>query len=457
MALVQAVGQAPGAVPLLGHAVPLLRRPLAYLRELRAYGDVVRVRVGPVPVYVVNSPDLLHTVMVRQARNFDKGMQGQAARPVAGLGLSSSDGALHLRQRRLMQPAFHRERIAHYVQVMEEQAYAKAAAWELGESLDVPEEMADLAAGIAVRALFSMELRPGTTTAVRTALDEVMAGVVRSILTPGEFLKRLPTPARRRFDAAVGYLRGTVTQIIAERRAGGEEHEDVLAMLLDARDADTGLPMDEQQLHDEVMTLLIAGTDTTALAMCWMFHELGRHPEVAERLHREVTGHLGGRRVTFEDLPRLPYARRVVDETLRLHSPAWMLMRRATAQVALGPVTLPKGAHVLLSPYAMHRDPQLYPEPDSFDPDRWLPERRAGLPRGAYVPFATGNRKCLGDQFAQAEMTVVAATVGARLRLTHLPGPGPREVPQFLIKPSRLHMRAEAWGPVDDSGTVDDS
>jgi cytochrome P450 len=234
-------------------------------------------------------------------------------------------------------------------------------------------------------------------------------------------------------------LYAVLARLVRARRAQHGEQDDLLSMLLASQDPRTGARMTDEELCDELVTLFVAGTETVSAALAWTFHELARHPEVEARLHAEVDATLGGRPVSAADLPDLRYTRRIAQEVLRLHS-VWLLMRRAVAPVELGGVALEPGAEVFFSPYALHRDPRWYPDPNAFDPDRWLPERSAGLPRGAYIPFGAGNRLCVGEGFAWAELAIVIATVASRWRLVPVPGHEVRPRIGTLEEPERLPM-----------------
>jgi cytochrome P450 len=248
-------------------------------------------------------------------------------------------------------------------------------------------------------------------------------------------------PANRRFDRAVERLRAIVLDVIAAWRADGEDHGDLLSMLMLATDEDTGAGMTDQQVYDEVITLLTAGSETSAVALTWFFHEIARHPEIERRIEEELDAVLAGRTATFDDVAKLEYTRRVVTEVLRMY-PIWILMRRALVDVELGGVRLPAGTEVMLSPYSLHFDPEFHDQPDLFDPDRWLPERAARVPKGAFIPFGSGSRQCVGKAFAETEITVVAATIMSRWKLVPVPGKPVRTKVTSAAYPSRMPMTA---------------
>ncbi|MDS0137676.1 MULTISPECIES: cytochrome P450 [unclassified Amycolatopsis] len=404
---------APSRWPFLGHTPALLRQRFAFTDSLPAHGEIVKLYVGPAPVYFVASPRLAHEVLVNEGPKFRKGAMFDKFRPFVGNGLVLSNGDFHLRQRRLMQPAFHRDRLAAYAEIMRRAAADLSDSWRAGEVRPIDDDMQSLAVTIVGEALFSTELGKAAIAEARRSIYVIIQqGMIRA-LSP-KFVEKLPVPGNRRFDEAIARMRGIVVEVIRDWRRAGTDHGDLLSTLLLAG-------MTDEQARDEALTLLTAGIETTALALAWTFHELGRHPEIEARVHAELDEVLGGRPVTIEDLPRLTYTRQVVDEVLRQY-PLWMLMRRTLTEVDLGGTRLPEGAEVIVSPHALHHDPTSFADPDRFDPDRWTPERAAAVPKGAFVPFGAGTRQCIGNRFAQNEIVITLATVAARWRLVPVPG-----------------------------------
>lgn len=430
---------APGRLPVLGHTPALLRRRFGFTEGLHAYGDIVRVYLGTLPMYFVTTPELTHRVLVADSASFGKGAMFDKFRPFAGNGLVNSGGAFHLRQRRLVQPAFHHERISRYAEKMETAVSRLSGSWRPGEQREINDDMQALAVTIVGEALFGTEFGRTAIEEARYSIPIVIRhGMVRA-LSPA-FVGPLLVRGNRRFDHAIRRMRAVVGRLITEWRATGVDRGDLLSILLAARDED-GEPMTDQQAYDEVVTLLSAGIETSALALAWLFHELGRHPEVERRVHEEVDQVLSGRRVTAEDLPKLTYVQQVIDETLRMY-PIWILMRRTLRPVRLGGVGLPAGTEVTISPHALHHDPRSFHHPHRFDPDRWAPGRAEDVPRGAYVPFGAGNRMCVGNAFAQTEMAVTVATIASRWRLVPVPE-RPLEVKYTSTAyPARLSMTA---------------
>ncbi|WP_309113095.1 cytochrome P450 [Saccharothrix sp.] len=436
---IPAVPVAPGRLPLLGHTLGILRRRAEFTASLRERGEVVRVDLGPMPTYFVTSPRLVHAVLVGEGSSFRKGAMFDKFQPYLGNGLLLSNGPFHRRQRRLVQPAFHRDRIAGYVEVMRRATADLADAWRPGEVRVVERDMQGLAVAIVGEALFSTGIGEPVVEEIRRSIFTIIKqGMVRA-LSPS-WVEKLPLPGNREFDRAVTAMKAIVLDVIAARRADGTDHGDLLSTLLHARDEAGG--MTDEQTYDEVLTLLTAGIETTAIALAWAFHEIAQHPSVEERVHEEVDRVLGGRPVTFADVPRLAYVGQVVDEVLRRY-PVWILMRRALEDVRLGDVLVPAGGEVVVSPHALHHDPAVFPDPHRFLPDRWEPERARRLPPGAYVPFGAGTRQCLGNLFARTEIVVAVATITARLRLVPLPDKPVRVKFTSAPYPTGLLMRVQ--------------
>lgn len=429
---------APGRLPLLGHTMSLLASPFRFLSSLRSHGEVVLIYLGTLPVYVVTSPELAWQVFATDAYRFDKGMIFDKIRPLSGNGLLNSDGDFNRRQRRLIQPAFHRKRIAGYVGIMAREASDLVESWRPGEAVAVDQRMENLALSIVGQTLFATELgRDAIAEAQRSMpiLSKYLA--VRAFMP--KLMERLPIPANRRYDEAAARFRRVVAEVVVAARAEGKDHGDLLSTLLLARDEDTGEGMSDQQVHDEVVTILTAGAETTAVALAWLFHELGQHPEVERRFHAEIDHVLAGRIATFDDLPRLQYTQQIIREVLRKY-PLLILMRRSRTDIDLGGVHIQPGTEVALSQYALHHDRHLYPDPARFDPDRWLPDRAATLPKGAFVPFGAGLHHCPGHSYAETEIAIVAATVAARWRLVPVAGKPVHPRLTATMRPSRISM-----------------
>ncbi|QUQ63458.1 cytochrome P450 [Kutzneria sp. CA-103260] len=429
---------------MLGHTAAMLRRPLRFLSALPAYGEVVKIYLGPLPVYMVTSPELAMRLLAADADNYDKGIVFDKMRPLFGNGLATSNGEFNKRQRRLVLPAFHRTRIASYAETtMTTLAAESISGWKAGQEVAVDEHMQNLVLSIAGRTLFATELGQDVLDEIQRCVPDLLDNVLVRAFSP-KFVERLPIPGNRRFDAAAARLREVIPRVVLAARAvldaGAEtDHGDLVSMLLLARDEETGEGMTDEQVHDEVVTILTTGAETTAVALAWFFHEIAQQPEIEHRFHAEIDQVLAGRVATFADLPRLEYTQRLVNEILR-RNPPLILMRRSRTDVTLGGITIPAGTEVAVSQHTLHRDPRWFPDPDRFDPDRWLPARAEKLPRGAFIPFGAGARLCPGHLFAQTEIAVVAATIAARWRLVPVPGAKVKPRLAATMQPNRLPM-----------------
>lgn len=435
--------EATTALPALRSALALRFRPLEFLDSLHGRGEVITLRVGSRKVYLLNDGRLVRELLVGHSQQAAKtGLLFDTARAFLGKGLITSNGPFHLRQRRLMQPAFHKARIAGYASIMSESIEERTGLWQHGRTIPLHKELFALAQTIASRSLFSADPTGDMVEDISRWVPVLERGVGKRTLLPVDLLQKLPTPENRRFDKAVQRLDLLIDGIIAAYRREDVDHGDLLSMLLAVRDEQTGEGMSDQQVHDECLSLFMASVETTARAMCWVLHLLGRHPEVEKRVHAEADDVLGGRTATYDDLAELPYLRRVVTETLRLYPPAWLLPRRTVADIELGGHRIPGGSDVLSSVYLVHHDPDVYPEPDRFDPDRWLPENAAAIPRESYLPFGAGTRQCIGNDFAFTEIMLLTATLACRWRLLPAPGRRVRTRATTVLYPHPLPMIA---------------
>lgn len=404
----------------------LRRDPLGFLERIAArYGDIAHLRVGPYKLVVINHPDLFHELLVAKDASFVKGRALDQARDVFGQGLLTSEGEFHRRQRRLIQPAFHRRRIEAYADAMAADAAAAAERWRDGETVDVSREMMRLTMRIVARSLFSLDVEEESAREVGRALDALIQAFS---LAPGPLkalLQKLPVlPAERRARQALATLDALVYGLIAERRRAGDaaDRGDLLSLLLAAREEDGGGAMDDRQVRDEVLTLFLAGHETTANTLAWSWYLLALHPEAEARFHAEVDAVLGDRLPGARDLPALPVTRQVFSESMRLYPPAWAVSRKAVEPVTIGGYPVPAGAGVLASQWVAHRDPRFFEDPLAFRPERWTEEFEASLPKLAYFPFGGGPRLCIGMGFAKMEGALLLATLGRRWRMRLVPG-----------------------------------
>ena len=413
----------PRGNPVLGSMRDFQRDKLGFIRGLTRYGDVARYRTAHLTWYQINHPEGVRRVLQENNRNYGKGALTLGFfKPVVGEGLLTSEGALWLRQRRLIQPVFHRKSVASFASLMTGETLAMLERWRPamggGEPLDVPAEMARLTLDVVTGALFHAHVgeEPGV---IGRAINTIVEDLGFRFEVPFYPPHRVPTPRNRRFRAAMRTVDRAVYAIIAERRRDGGDEEDLLALLMGTRDEATGEVMGDKQLRDEVMTLFLAGHETTANALSWALYLVSTHPHVERRLREELDGALGAdRRVpTIGDLPNLTYTRMVVDETLRLYPPAWITNRQAIAEDEILGHLIPAGAFVSLSPYVLHRHPNYWDNPDDFDPERFAPGGGNGRPRFAYFPFGGGPRQCIGQSMALVEAQLVLATLLGRCRL----------------------------------------
>lgn len=439
----------PRGLPMLG-SIWLLRDPLRHLSEGREhFGDVVCFRVGPVRFVSVADPALAQHVLVRNHHAYKKSPSYEGLALVLGNGLVTSEGAHWRRQRRLAQPAFHRQRLARLAETMAECVHERLDDWDAraDQAVDVHEEMMQLTLRIVGRTLFGTDLGtdlgdlgPAVTTCLHKA-NEYAESIVKLPLW-------VPTPSNRRFARAKQRLDSIVHEIIEQRRRSKEERDDVLGMLMAAVDEDGEGGMNDQQLRDEVMTLFMAGHETIATAMSWTWLLLHQHPEVALRVRAEADEVLGGRAPTFDDLPSLSYAGQVIDEVMRLYPPAWIVERQALEEDHLGSWTIPPGTIVAVSPWVMHRHPGLWEDPERFDPERFSPERSEGRHKYAYLPFGAGPRICIGNNFALMEAKIILTTILQRYSVEITDPDAVRLEPKVTLRPEggmpgRLRRRPE--------------
>lgn len=398
------------------------RDPLSFLTSIaRSAGDLASYRMAGERIFLVSNPADIRDILVTHHGNFTKSRGVERTRKLLGNGLLTSEGDFNRRQRRLMLPAFHRERIATYAEAMVAYADQMSRQWQDGETRDMAQEMMRLTLSIAGKTLFDVDVE-AQASEVGHALTAVMESFWLSMLPLADVIERLPFGRVRRARLARGRLDAIIYAMIAERRASRRDRGDLLSMLLLAQDEDDGSAMTDRQIRDEAMTILLAGHETTANALTWTWYLLSRSPEVAAALHREIDRVLQGRLPTFADLPSLSYAERVVTESMRLYPPAWVVGRRAIETYSIGAVVAPPKTIFLMSQWVVHRDARWFPEPGRFDPDRWTPAFKASLPKCAYFPFGDGPRRCIGESFAWMELVLVLATIAQRWAPVLVPG-----------------------------------
>jgi len=401
----------------------LMRHPIELFEEAAArYGDVVFLPALWRRIFFINHPDYIRDMLVTSAHKFEKSPAIKSMKPVLGEGLLTSEREFHLRQRRLAQPAFHRQRIAAYGAVMAEYADRWRRRWSDGQRVDLHTEMMGLTLAVVGKTLFDYDLSVDSGH-IAQSLETFLEKFRFQMLPFAQVVERLPLPGMVRLRRARERIDSIVYRIIRERRDSGRDHGDLLSMLLAAQDLEgDGGSMTDQQLRDEAITLILAGHETTSNALTWAFYLLSRHPDVEARLHAELDAALAGRLPTADDLPALPYTEMVLAETMRLYPPAYAIGRWTLEDHSFGPYEIPRHSIVLTSQWVMHRDARFYPDPERFDPSRWTPEARAARPKFAYFPFGGGNRVCIGEGFAWMEGILILAALAQHWRMRVVPG-----------------------------------
>lgn len=441
------VAPGPNALGLFARIWRVQDNPLAVLvADHGTFGDVVAYQRIDRLMQSFAHPDHVRHVLETHHTNYRRSVIYDKLRPVLGEGLVTADGAAWQKQRRVMQPAFARDRVASVAPVMldeigrlEREFQARA-----GQVVDVSAEMMRLTLRIAGRALFDTDVS-GLAETIGSALTTALAEVDRRIDELWNWPPWLPIQRNRRFAAAVAELDRVVFGIMERRRQAGSQADDVLALLMRVRDPETGEGLSDRQLRDEVLTLLLAGHETTANWLTWTWYLLSQHPDVELRLHGELARVLSARAPRLSDLPRLAYVRQVADESLRLYPPVWGIDREAIEDDVIGGYHVPAGSIVITSQYLTHRHPEFWPEPHRFDPGRFTPEAAARRPRHAFFPFGGGPRQCIGQAFATMETTFIVAWLAQRFRFQLEPGHRVELEPGITLRPRHgMRMRVEA-------------
>jgi cytochrome P450 len=428
----------PRGYPIIGLLPQLRSDPVrTFLDAADRFGDIAYLKAGPYHGFLLSNPADIKHVLQDNARNYHKSPLYDRLRDGIGNGLLTSEDSFWLRQRRLAQPAFHHQRVAAMADVMVMCTEQMLERWEQtaasGETIDLVAEMMGLTQSIIVRTMFSTDL--GATAEVVNRTWPIINRRIGETFWSTKLETKLPLPANRRLSAALRELETVVYRIIADRRQTRRDEPDLLSMFLSARDEDTGTGMTDRQLRDEVMTMLLAGHETTSLALSWTYYLLSRHPDVERSIADEVDRVIGDARPGFAHVDRLVFTRRVLEESLRLYPPAWGFSRLALGDDEIGGYRIPRGSMVFLIPFVVHRRPNLWPEPDRFDPGRFAPEREAARPRFAYIPFGGGPRGCIGNQFAMVEAQLIVAAIAQRYRIELVPGQEIHPEPLITLRP----------------------
>lgn len=431
--------QEPDGCILLGNLRQFQRDPLGFIQGInRDYGDIAGFRFGNLRFYSLANPDHIQHVLTRNAANYRKPDRYETLKRVLGEGLVTSEGDFWKRQRRIAQPVFHRHRISTFIETMVECTQAMLLGWQQnadsGEPIDVAREMMKLTLRIAGKTMFSVDLLGDAEElgkSITIAIEHANLGFQSLFLMP-EFL---PTPENRRFKKAMKVLDGMVFEMIEQRRSEAGGTEDLLQMLLEARDEETGEGMTDQQLRDEVMTLLLAGHETTANALAWTFYLASVYPEALQGIRSEADEVLGGRDPQADDLSRLTWTSQVIHESMRIYPPVWTFNRQAIEDDEIDGLTIPQGSNLFCAPWVVHRNPAHWENPEAFDPHRFEPDRVKARHKLAYIPFAAGRRKCIGVDFALTELAVIVPMVLRELDLHLLPGHRVQPEPTVTLRP----------------------
>lgn len=424
--------------PVVGVLPALARDTIGFVSGLarRHPGELVGFKVGPITIYLVTHPEHVQQVLVDDWRSFGKGGMWDAMRPLFGNGIVRAEGELWRRQRRMMQPLFNPSRLATLTDAMVgaiDKELTRLAWRGPAAVLDMEREMTSTTQRVLLEALFGASISPED----REQLGDNMNRALRA-LSLQMFLyflpERFPRPGGQPFRRSLAAIDEVTFRLLRARRASGVRHDDFLSLLLGARDEGEGDAMDDRQIRDEIVTMFVAGLDTTANAMTWLWLVLHDHPEVDRRLRAEIRDVIGDRRPVSADLERLTYTKMVLQETMRVYAPVWMFPRSANEDAVIGGYRVPAGSPVILSPYATHHDPAFWPDPERFDPERFSPARSVGRPKGAYFPFGGGPRICLGAGFAMMEAQLITARMVQRFRPSLIPGHRPVPVAASSLK-----------------------
>ncbi len=430
-----------------GHFRKFRSDPTGFLTAQSQLGDVTYFRMGSQPGYFLNHPDLVRDLFVVSAHKFIKGRALQRAKNLLGHGLLTSEGEFHLRQRRMIQPAFHRARIAEYAKSMVEFGERISDGWNDGDVRDIDKEMMHLTLQIVGRTLFTANVEDDADD-VGQAMTSVSKLFNFLLLPYSEWLQKLPLPQARSFNKARDTLNAVIYGIINERRRSGKDTGDLLSMLLAARDEEDGGSMTDVQVRDEALTLFLAGHETTSNALTFTWYLLSQNPEKAAKFHEEIDRVIGDRVPTIDDLPNLKYTEAVLAESMRMFPPAWAIGRLTIEEHEFGGFPVPKGALVLVSPYVMGRDPRYWNEAEKFIPERWESQgvKEAGQ-KNIYFPFGGGVRRCIGESFAWTEGILLLATIARRWSLRLDPGQKIGLQPLITLRPKYgMKMRIESRG-----------
>lgn len=405
------------------------------MKAAQEYGDIVHFKLANEDIFMLNHPDYIKEVLVLHEKKFKKGRGLQLTKPLLGEGLLTSEGKFHDYQRKLIQPIFHREKIRTYGKIMVEEALKKNSSWENGDVLDISKEMMQLTLVIVGKTLFNIDVEKEAKE-IGKALTMILKTFTLHLLPFSDLLEKLPIPMIQREKKALSYMDSVIYQMIESRKKGSGKNADLLSMLLLAKD-EKGKGMSDKQVRDEVMTLFLAGHETTANALAWTWYLLSKNPEKMKKLELELQTRLKGSPPTVEDLHQLEYTEAVFSESLRLYPPAWMIGRENLEEYKIGGYHLPKGSTVFVSPYVIHHDKRFYPEPFSFRPERWIGTEKQKRPQYSFFPFGGGSRICIGASFAWMEGTLLTAALAQNWKMNCVEKEEVKLDPMITLRPKK--------------------
>ena len=421
---------------LFGHLFELRRDLLEFLSKVtHKYGDITYFRIGLIRVVLLNRPDYIKEILQTNDQNFVKGLPLRLAKRLLGEGLLTSEGKLHARQSRIVQPALHLNRIHSFGKIMTDYALKCSDEWKEGATVDMTNEMTRLSMSIAGKTMFNWDVGTLDANGITAALNDAMKLFPRVSIPFSEQLLKIPIPSTRRFYQAKAHLDSTIYGLINERRKVGENLGDLLSMLLKAQDETDGKKMSDVQVRDEALTLFLTGLDTVSLALTWTWYLISQNPDIESKLHTELDSVLAGKTPSIEDIEKLPYTRNIFLEALRLYPPIYAIAREAVDTFSLGGYTIPGKTLILMSPYLMHRDYRYYQEPERFDPDRWNLKTANKSPRFSFFPFGGGPRGCIGQSYALQEAILILATLAQGWRMRLVPGHRVELLPLINLRP----------------------
>jgi cytochrome P450 len=391
--------------------------PLKWLYETQKQGDIVAINPKhPRPSYVIYDPTAVKEILTTKDAYFEKGNSSRVFRRSLGNGLLTSEGDEHRAQRKMLQPAFHKKKITGYADVISQYSLEMLKTWKNGEERQIDQDMMNLTLRIIMKTMFGKDELEHLES-VTDAVNSIIEKAAQSLYLPFPILDYIPTTKNRHYQEAMNRMNQLTRDVIQSESHGSMEHEHLLALLLQTKYED-GTSLSEEEIKDQVITFLIAGHETTANVLSWIWYLLSQHPQVEKRFHEEIDHVLMGKPPTFEHIVELTYTTQVFHEALRLYPAAWIMLREAKEEVQVAGYTFTKGSTFLISPYAIHRHPSYYEAPETFNPDRFSQKNSNSVPNYAYIPFGAGSRGCIGSQFAMMEAVLILASVGQHYRLT---------------------------------------